>query len=501
MTKKRGLWGSLFRMCAALSCLPALASAANAANPLPSSLQLKVDNLRSDLSSKGFEVAQGDFHLFNIEDCKYAIATIGNCLGNNPAAPYIIPTLPMWPDEHVDSHMKDLLGPVASNMGWTYRVDKREAIVILGVLPPKARYFGLQSYIFSREGAANPGDEIYRNLSDNFMKSILFMSSPNPARPLVVASVGDSVNNVVIERQSGASFGEQRFFVLTPDAALGREINAALLKAGVPESSHILTEPISPSLARLGLESSADDFMTIIRYALPNDEAAGNEWRRQLPLTLLRIRDKNASKEPEFFAQPAREVRTARSELGLESSVDALVTAVKQKWAQPEVVESKFGSLLLNVDLIGEHCLMRPMNCLGDIADADYQISETASVDSGEVLAVAGTLATTTGNATYTSLSVNRLPELVGSGNVTDVDLKGTASSYASTVANTEKLYVHYYARDCRNLSACLEITEEMVPRGDKLKLIQRNYVAPGSARGPDPKLVVNPRLIVFKRQ
>jgi hypothetical protein len=61
-----------------------------------------------------------------------------------------------------------------------------------------------------------------------------------------------------------------------------------------------------------------------------------------------------------------------------------------------------------------------------------------------------------------------------------------------------EKLYLQYFARDCGSLANCVQITEAMIPRGGALKLIQRNYVVPGSTRGPDPKQVVNPSLIVF---
>lgn len=473
--------------------------AAESIKTLPKPLQEKVEKLQADLSARGYEVAQGDFHLFTIDDCKYAIQTIGNCLGNNPTAPYVIPTIPHWPDEFVDDHMKNLLGPEADKTGWTYRLGEQDALVVLGLLPPPGRYFGIQSYIFTRDGSANLANPIYESLTDSFMKSILFMASPNPARQLVFSSLGDSINNVTIERQSGAAFDQQRFVVITSGAALGRDLSEALLRAGVPDRRQIFTEPVSPDIARLGLGKSSDEFMTLIRYALPDDEAAGEQWRKQLPITVLRVRSKNVSTQSEPYAMPLRQTRIARSEMDLKGSVDDLVAAVKGKWGQLTATDTPFYSLLLAVDLVGEHCLKLPMNCLGDTGDADYQISETVDIDSGEVLAVVGTLGTLTGNAVYSSISVNRIPELVGAANLTDTDLAGSSSSFASSVSNTEKLYLRYFARDCMNLENCLEVTEQMVPRGNKLKIIQRNYVAPGSARGPDPKMLVNPRLIILK--
>jgi hypothetical protein len=392
------------------------------------------------------------------------------------------------------------LGPIAENQGWTHRLGEQEALVVLGELPPPGRYFGFQPYIFSREGQLDEADVLFQSLTDPFMKSILFMKSPNPSRPLVFSSIGDSINNVVIEHQSGAAFGEQRFFIMTPDAGLEKEMRQVLLQSGVPDTRHIFKAPIPASFAKLGLNSSADDFMTVLRYALPEDEIAGDQWRQQLPLVVFRVRSHERNQIATPYSVSVRETRSVRSELNLQHSLDKLVVGLKNRWAQMNSVSSEFRSLLLAMDLLGEHCIKRPMNCLGDTADADYQISETASVDQDEILAVAGTLGTVTGNATYTSLAVNRIPELIGVSNLTDKDLKGTASDLFPGSQDSEKLYLVYFARDCGNMKHCHPITEAMVPHGDQLKFIQRNYVVPGTTRGPAPGGLVNPKMIVLKK-
>ena len=110
---------------------------------------------------------------------------------------------------------------------------------------------------------------------------------------------------------------------------------------------------------------------------------------------------------------------------------------------------AEFRSLSLWVDLIGQHCLgydgppepdasiplpRGPMNCLGDSQDADYQISGgTYPLDDNQVIAVVGTLGTKTGNATYTSLSVNWFPELVGVLNRDDMVLEESAKKFKET--------------------------------------------------------------------
>jgi hypothetical protein len=138
------------------------------------------------------------------------------------------------------------------------------------------------------------------------------------------------------------------------------------------------------------------------------------------------------------------------------------------------------------------------MNCLGDSGDADYQASLTEGIDSGQVLAVVGTLGTATGNATYTSLALNWLPPLEGVSNLSDKDLAGSASSYSSVVSNTDHFYVQYFARDCGSLPHCFTVTEDMIPVGNLLKFLQRNYIVPGGTRGADPTQVLNPTLIVL---
>jgi hypothetical protein len=79
---------------------------------LPSSLEQSIERLRTDLQARGYEVAQGSWKLFTIQDCKFAIASLGNCLGNNPTAPYVFPSVPLWRDEYVDRDMKDVFGPL-----------------------------------------------------------------------------------------------------------------------------------------------------------------------------------------------------------------------------------------------------------------------------------------------------------------------------------------------------------------------------------------------------
>jgi len=193
-------------------------------------------------------VIQGNWNLFRIEYCKYSIAKTGMCFASNSAAPYVIPTLPLWPDEFKDPSMKDLLGSTQGDHWWTYRLGEREALVVMGTLPPPGGHFGIQSYIFTQQGVINTNDEIYRTMQDPFIKNILFVTSLNPSRTYLFFSVADGHNDVTIEQQSGAIWNEERVFIITADAAIERKITESLFTLGLVKRNQIFSQPNSSGL-------------------------------------------------------------------------------------------------------------------------------------------------------------------------------------------------------------------------------------------------------------
>lgn len=509
-------------VCAAVFLGSALGSTAAAtdplgeANPLPASLERKVQDLQQVLEAGGYETARGYWQLFAAEDCKFSLQTVGNCYGNNPTAPYVLGMLPHWDDEFVDQKLHHVLAAGQRNMTPNYRLGEREALVILAEIPPPARYFGIATNVFTREENLNENDSVYQILQDQpELQAIIFEASPNPDRRMLFASIGNSANNVTIEEQSGENWGQQRFFVVTPDEDMAAAMTEALAGLEGVEADQVFVEPVSPYLVRLGYAPEADDLITYIRYSMPNDEELGEQWRKELPLTILRVRDPNDSVAHMPFDIPEYEPKTANTnEHTFEADLANLVTAVKEYWDQ-DVPAWSFKSLSLWADLIGQHCLGHdgppepepeidlprgPMNCLGDSQDADYQISASHVLDSGEVVAVIGTLGTQTGNATYTSLSVNWFPALVGVLNRDDPVLEGSAQKFKDSLVNPyTKFYVYYFARDCSGLYPwCKEVPRTLVSRGETIKIVQRNYLNPGSRRGADPRQILNPVTIEF---
>lgn len=472
-----------------------------AKNNVPESLQVIAARLSCALSSQGYEIKQGYFYLYTLERSKYSARVMGTAYGNNPVSPYVLAAVPPWGEEFVDTATQYAMGLLDAGYNCTGRMDPREADVILALLPPQGAYFSVQSYLFTREGTINKSDPMYQKLEriSEATRDAFFNYSPNPTRLNIAASIGNSVSNVNIENQSGASFGQERFLIITPDQFMKRKITAALLEAGVTDARDIFTIPLSPSL-RVGVGKSADDFGTVIRYALPEDEAAANVWKSDLPLLFLRIRDKNATRSPEPFPEVVLDQKGFNPEAGLKGDLDNLVEAVKASWGQGGASKKEFIDLETETsfDLIGPHCIGRGMNCLADIQDTSYHMSGGKGIDNNELYAVVGTLGTETGNATYVSLGMYQASVALGVASVTQSEMKGTAGAFSGVVGDTNKFFVYYVTRDCGNLAACTSITTEMVPKGDMLNISLREYVFPGSARSPDPSQLLSPILITL---
>jgi hypothetical protein len=494
-------------------------------NNLPASMQRVAQQLIDELTSQGLDVNYGYARLYTADDCEDSYPVMHTCYGNNPAAPYILFDTQYWPDEYIDSATVNAFGQTPPGYSTTFRFDPREAIVILGQLPPPAAYFGIQTYLYTREGDFSTESETYQFILQTFpaLMDTFFTKVPqNQSRMQIAASLGNSNNNVVISNQTGSAFQQQRFFIITPDQYMDRIIRESLDVISVKETA-VFTEPI-PSTAITGLDESADDFVIVMRYAMPFDggdpRSASNQWRTELPLLILRVRDSNQQRIVESYGTPVLEERTAISENFLASDLNNLVAEVSQRWGQPCITDDcsdkteKFNDLQESkLHMVGPLCTEIGMNCLADTQDTTYQGTRNLSLDHGEVYAVAGTLGTRTGNATYVGLSVNESKMVKGITNINSDELTNSANAYAMMLKNPTKFYLYYFTRDCSGLDAltdgnCFSITSEMIevcneygsPDCDYLKLIQRAYLKKGSERGPDSSMTLPPRLIKLTR-
>ncbi len=140
--------------------------ASGASSPSERSLPRDVNDearlLAENLNRQGFEILHGSLELYTDDNCPASYQEMGMCYANNPAAPYVLVSLPPWKNEFIDPATDTAFG---YGMRAPYRLDPREAIVILGRLPPQAKYFGLQSYLFTHQGEFDVQSEPYQSLA------------------------------------------------------------------------------------------------------------------------------------------------------------------------------------------------------------------------------------------------------------------------------------------------------------------------------------------------
>lgn len=507
--------------------VPASADSTISENKVPADVESTARRLMHDLKKDGYEVARGYFKLYTKSDCPYTYEVLKSCLGNNPAAPYVIPIVPAWPDEWVDPGTAGMLGLTLEGYNASYRFDPREAIVILGKLPPPAAYFGLQTYLLSRPGELDTTSVQYQFVKTYVpaMLQAFFTTLPkNNERLQSWSDLSNTINNVVIENGSGSVWNRVRYFITTPDKTMDSAVRQALARLDIPDK-RIFTEQI-PSDMTIGLSEQADDFLTILRYAMPEDGGLdgtrSHAWREDLPLVVLRIRDTRPAHQPQTYPPVVFETRSGLTppEIELKPDLITLARAVCSKWGQPcdlegpafdQIVRPLLNMRLAPLSETGPECVKVGMNCLAPTEDSVIFISARLPLPDNRVYAVVGALGTRTGNATYVGMGLNESLTQLGFDNISDDTLAGSADEY--DVPNHDKFFLQYFARDCTGLEA-LTAGSHCYSIGDKLPacynpadltcsmlgLSLRNYIFPGTQRGPAAELTLNPRVIALQR-
>jgi len=490
-------------------------------NKVPGQIESKAQRLTHDLQKQGFEVNRGYFKLWDVEQCQYTFDIFGLCFGNNPAAPYIVMAVPPWPNEFLYPKISSSFGPSLPGFNDLYRLDAREAIIILAQTPPPGRFFSEQSFVLTRSGSFSTTSTTYQEIAANPSSSPLlpvFFKTVNgiPGRILSFSSLSNPVNNAVIQNQSNAVFDQQRYFIITPDDFMNQAVRKAFAGISVADKD-VFTEPIPVSDVRIGLDEAADDFLTLVRFAQPDDgggdKTASAKWRKDMPMVVLRVRDTRHEAKP-YTAPLEYQPRTAFNEHALAPDLDNLMSAVARRWGQPcakadcsdKLTPPSIDFQGAPLHALGTKCRAIGEDCVGDNWDASYLIlGPPKTLDNGEIYAVAGPLGTETDNATYVGLSINKASMLEGIKNLSDTVLKGTATAYAGEVSNADKLFLYYFTRNCSGLESltgknCYQIDDTLIPAGDRLVLVVRDYLRPGTERGPDSTLLLLPKGILLHR-
>lgn len=514
-------------------------------NKVPGSVESTARRLTNGLRHDGYEVLRGYFKLFTADDCDVSYQVMHTCYGNNPAAPYVLPVVPPWPNqpgpgEWVDPATIGAVGKTADGYNAPYRLDPHEALVVLAQMPPPAAYFGMKTYLFTRAGELCRNSDQY-NFIETYVPAlfpIFFSLVPNEPesapRVQIIADLSNSPNNVAIANQSTRVWDQLRYLVVTPNPTMDAAIRAAFAKIGIADRD-IFTEKIPGYFAgesdpphahcpdatavRFGLDQPADDFLSVIRYAMPVDGAAAESWRQRLPLVVLRIR--NLAADEKTYAWEDFESRTPSEppETSYGPDLDTLTQAVCGMWNGTGTQDCSRWKKFLNMQtallLTGPECVPAWMNCIAPSEDSTYQMTAKLPLDPDHFYAVVGPLSTATDNATYVGLGLNMSVNQWGFDNISDDRLAGSATGYSNAVPS-DKFFVQYFARDCTGLAKQLPAgtTFNCYSIGDKLPyctdsadltcnmlvLSLRGYIRPGTQRGSDKNSVLNSRYILLNR-
>jgi hypothetical protein len=494
--------------------------------------------LVGDLEANGFQVSPGYPMLWGAGACETNLfPALWSCFGNNPVSPYVIPVFKAWPDEYVGPTPSNAFGDVTAGYTPVYRLAPRDAVVFFGKMPPAGKFMGLQTFLWSQPGQWKKKDyDRWAATADRpYPMEYLFQTippnDPKANRTLSWSSFGDSINNMVMQDQSGDPWGEDRYLITTPSATTAQAVTTALVARGVPAEDILIEQvasrdslgPIGP----LGMGKNAVDFYSFFRYALPADRDAATQWWSDLPLTVMRVRPPSSLGPIQRYGMATYGERTALSEAHLADDLENLVEGVcdtassaaglrSPDCAQPAPTSSVMPDPKYDYGWNAAYCRQVHMWC-GDISDAGLLWPGPLPLDEGQTYAVVGTLATETGNATYVGLGVNDASTFLAPTGVTDIQLKGSALGYSNQVGQAEKFFVHYYSRTCTDLANvpgypdnCTTITPDMVPLAGTPNAMGhpallgmfwpglRDYMFPGSEHGPDTSQLLRPRILTF---
>jgi hypothetical protein len=470
----------------------------------------KLQAFRKELERKNFIVQEGSVTFPPILQwcCQ---CELPSCYGNNASSTYGLFALPPAPNQ--DPAVKNPYAEWFTEKGnlpedWSYwwRMRPDEAVVFLLPTPPKVDYFGFTAYIYDRyvpnlpKGAPCTHDGETREQPDSALH-----------RYPVYTSLGDTVNPMTINVAGGRKdpYEKEVAFIMAADRKTEHKVRDALIAAGYPEKS-INFLPVSPSLARLGLESEDDTLSLLLRVAPTVSSYIS------VPKTLLRVSPAALVPPEKLDPIPPSTLRvrgTGKTEVSLLPALDALEQVIVAKY--PGHTARTIRTINLPE---GYNCLENFQNCFADNRDTiyimpGYNINTfqpfddlTLEKDSGEFYIAYGVIHPEVNKATYSNISVMGWGRRAAPVMVSNQDMAGSARYYLGSDADpatVDKIYAFKIARlgGCSGQSFCKEIgfdCDTGIASDEDIALIFRAYVEPATKVGPALGEVILDRILRF---
>lgn len=464
------------------------------------------------LARKGFIVQRGLLDFQPIVDmcCQ---CQVPSCFANNPSSPYGIYVLPPAPNQdssvsnpYTEWFLED--GTYPEGWSWFWRLRPDEAVVFIGITPPRMKYFGFTPYLYDRyhSGITPPPC-----VAEGF--------PPREAPPSALdrlplfASLGDTVNHMTVHTQGDPNdpFSKDVIFILTADMRIDAEVRHALTEAGYRRST-FNTVVIPADIAQLGVENDKDSISLLLRMA--SDEDLSDYTRA--PGVLLRVSPAQPVRPSDLvpFEPPKLRVRgTGRTETALLPAVNALgrsIVAAYPGYDATPIITTNWTE--------GYNCIENSQNCMGDNRDTPYiepsfnpvsaSLNQDLVLRPGEFLVAYGVNHAATRKAVYSSIAVLGWAHKASPAVIDNDEMTGSARYFVGSSldrATTDKLYAWKITRPggCTkgDTPFCREIDftcTKGVAADEPLAFIFRAYLERGTRVGPTYSEIIIDRMIKF---
>lgn len=436
----------------------------------------------------GYTIFEGS--AFQIDTAKMCCdGVLPTALFFNKSAPYVALSV-----RDVESHLdqfRDL--PL-------FQLRADEAIVVIGVTPPPAKFFNYTPYLLTRT------------------------YPPETTPRAIFASLGDSINVSTIKTLGPDPFNRPVVLIFTPDQRTDARVRAALHKAGYPDAM-INTLPFPVPILQLGVDAvgqplTSDVFLILNRMARFSDPIAGQAYLDAMrnadfskrPLRVFRVTPAAGGALNPFPVQPLRIRGTGQSEMNLAPDLARLRQAILDTYKDTHNY-TEYHTRFVAYD--GYEYIERRKNTLGDSRDALYfgagylpiwdlgNPEDELTLGENDFLVVYGPKHVATGKATYTNINVYASEKVMFSmASAYDDSFEGSAEEYLGLDDPAAGvMYVHKftYPGHCSgNHCLPLEVPPGCTPwcptypscppfildSSTKLGLFLRNYLEPPTAVG-----------------
>ncbi len=365
-----------------------------------------------------------------------------------------------------------------------FQLRPGEAIVLIGLTPPPAKYFSYTPYLWTRMYADGTRHQLF-------------------------TSLGDAVNNATVRTIGPAPFNAPVALIFTPDKTTDDRVRAALQRAGYPEA--IINTVVFPaSMLNLGHSVTADELAITLRNAIWQKQADGDAYINNPQLSVFRVTPHTPANANPFPAPPLRVRGTGQTEMDLMHKLDQLRQGIIAANAELHAADIVLNPMCNE----GYDLIQRGIEQCIDTRDAfyigaglpEYDAINRITLAEDEFLMIYGVNHVATGKATYMNTNFYASEEAkLTLGAIDDRVFPDTADLFlpAGDPA-ADVMYAYKISRNCGGAANCLQLsvpqgcTRLTLDSGTLLGVFTRIYLEPATRIGPAMPEILYDRVIKF---